>query len=115
MRNILHCDINAFYASVEVQRHPELRGAGVLVNQWHRSPVVEVSVAYLREEGLVPPHAVPEDSPLLEMDNVLLTPHAAYYSSDSLPELQARSTDEVVRTLTGTENRMIFNKKDLGL
>ena len=58
---------------------------------------------------------LPEDSPLLEMDNVLLTPHAAYYSSDSLPELQARSTDEVVRTLTGTENRMIFNKKDLGL
>ena len=49
------------------------------------------------------------------MDNVLLTPHAAYYSSDSLPELQARSTDEVIRTLTGCENRMVFNKKELGL
>ncbi|MBM6926941.1 ParA family protein [Pseudoflavonifractor phocaeensis] len=34
--------------------HPALRVAGVLVNQWHRSPVVEVSVAYLREEGMVP-------------------------------------------------------------
>ena len=33
---------------------PEIRVAGVLVNQWHRSPVVEDSVAYLREEGLVP-------------------------------------------------------------
>ena len=33
---------------------PEIRVAGVLVNQWHRSPVVEDSVAYLREEGYVP-------------------------------------------------------------
>ena len=33
---------------------PDLRVAGILVNQWHRSPVVEDSVAYLREEGRVP-------------------------------------------------------------
>ena len=33
---------------------PEIRVAGVLVNQWHRSPVVEDSVAYLREDGCVP-------------------------------------------------------------
>ena len=32
----------------------EIRVAGVLVNQWHRSPVVEDSVAYLREDGRVP-------------------------------------------------------------
>ena len=34
--------------------HPALRVAGVLVNQWHRSAVVEDSVSYLREEGHVP-------------------------------------------------------------
>lgn len=34
--------------------YPELRVAGVLVNQWHRSPVVEVSVARLREASMVP-------------------------------------------------------------
>lgn len=33
---------------------PEIRIAGVLVNQWHRVPVVEDSVAYLREDGRVP-------------------------------------------------------------
>lgn len=33
---------------------PEIRIAGVLVNQWHRAPVVEDSVAYLREDGRVP-------------------------------------------------------------
>lgn len=33
---------------------PGIRVAGVLVNQWHRAPVVEDSVAYLREDGRVP-------------------------------------------------------------
>lgn len=33
---------------------PDLRVSGILVNQWHRSPVVEESVAYLREKGCVP-------------------------------------------------------------
>ena len=33
---------------------PDIRVAGVLVNQWHRSPVVEDAAAYLREDGRVP-------------------------------------------------------------
>ena len=33
---------------------PALRVGGVLVNKWHNAPVVENSVAYLREEGHVP-------------------------------------------------------------
>ena len=33
---------------------PDIRVAGVLVNQWHRSPVVEDAADYLREDGRVP-------------------------------------------------------------
>ena len=36
------------------QACPQIRVAGVLVNQWHRSPVVEDAAAYLREDGRVP-------------------------------------------------------------
>ena len=28
-RHILHCDCNCFYASVEMQEHPELRGKSI--------------------------------------------------------------------------------------
>ena len=30
-RHILHCDMNCFYASVEMQRHPELRNTPLAV------------------------------------------------------------------------------------
>ena len=30
-RHILHCDMNCFYASVEMQRHPELRDTPLAV------------------------------------------------------------------------------------
>ena len=30
-RHILHCDCNCFYASVEMQEHPELRGKSIAV------------------------------------------------------------------------------------
>ena len=30
-RHILHCDMNCFYASVEMQRHPELRDTQLAV------------------------------------------------------------------------------------
>jgi D-3-phosphoglycerate dehydrogenase len=41
------------------------------------------------------------DSPLLTMENVILTPHASYYSDDALEYLQRAVATEVVRVLHG--------------
>lgn len=50
------------------------------------------------------------DHPLLQFQNVVLTPHAAFYSEESTLELQRRAADEVVRSLTGQPQRCPVNK-----
>jgi D-3-phosphoglycerate dehydrogenase len=42
-----------------------------------------------------------KDSPLLHRDNVILTPHTAFYSVESLEELQIKCASDVARVLSG--------------
>ena len=41
------------------------------------------------------------DSPLLGRDNVILTPHTAFYSVEALEELQTKCASDVARVLSG--------------
>ena len=41
------------------------------------------------------------DSPLLRLDNLVLTPHAAYYSEEAIGTVRRFAAEEVVRVLTG--------------
>jgi D-3-phosphoglycerate dehydrogenase / 2-oxoglutarate reductase len=43
----------------------------------------------------------PKDSPLLGRDNVILSPHTAFYSVDALNELQTKCASDVARVLSG--------------
>ncbi len=42
-----------------------------------------------------------KDSPLLRRDNVIITPHTAYYSVEALEELQTKCASDVARVLSG--------------
>ena len=42
-----------------------------------------------------------KDSPLLRRDNVILTPHTAFYSVEALEELQTKCAGDVARVLSG--------------
>ena len=44
---------------------------------------------------------IAQDNPLLRLDNVIITPHAAFLSQDSFIELRTRAAQEVVRVLSG--------------
>ena len=43
----------------------------------------------------------PKDLPLAGRDNVILTPHTAFYSVDALNELQTKAASDVARVLSG--------------
>ena len=49
------------------------------------------------------------EHPLRQMDNVILTPHVAFYSEESVQELQRKATEEVVRVLSGQAPRSPVN------
>jgi D-3-phosphoglycerate dehydrogenase len=40
-------------------------------------------------------------NPLFELDNIIITPHSAYYSEESIHEARLRAAEEVVRVLSG--------------
>ena len=55
---------------------------------------------------------LPADSPLLKMDNVLITPHAAFYTLEAEDELRKRSTEEVIYALTEGKPHVFVNQSD---
>jgi D-3-phosphoglycerate dehydrogenase len=49
------------------------------------------------------------DNPLLRMDNVIATPHAAYYSSAAVAQVPRRCGEELARVLTGQRPLNVVN------
>lgn len=52
-----------------------------------------------------------EDCPLLHMDNVIVTPHTAWYSTESQKKLQSTVAEDVVRVLQGKMPVNLVNKE----
>ena len=68
----------------------EKRLAGAALDVWEEEPVAA-------------------DNPLLKMDNVIATPHAAYFSSAAVAQVPRRCGEEVARVLTGTRPLNVVN------
>jgi D-3-phosphoglycerate dehydrogenase len=61
-------------------------------------------------EGIPP---ITTDHPLSQMDNVILTPHAAFYSEESMIDLQVKAAQEVARVLSGDRPLSLLNPEVL--
>ncbi len=61
-------------------------------------------------EGIPP---ITPDHPLSQMDNVILTPHSAFYSEDSMINLQVKAAQEVARVISGERPLSLMNPEVL--
>ena len=51
----------------------------------------------------------PADHPLFALDNVIVTPHAAFYSHTAIAELQAKPATHVASVLIGSHSQTVVN------
>jgi D-3-phosphoglycerate dehydrogenase len=59
------------------------------------------------------PERFPADHPLVGLPNTVLTPHTAFYSEESIADLQRLATQNVIDVLTGGTPGHIVNAADL--
>ncbi len=93
----------------------------VIVNT-ARGPIIDLAAlaAALRNNQLagagldvVDPEPLPEESPLYAFPNVILTPHAAYYSERSIVTVRTETMREALNVLRGHRPRTVANPEVL--
>ena len=62
---------------------------------------------------VLPQEPLASNSPLLGRDNLILTPHIAFYSEESNVELQTKAAQQVALVLSGKDARYPINLKQL--
>ena len=86
-----------------------MRTGAFVVNTARGQLVREEDLAMALEQGIIAGAALdvfaeeplPDDSPLRTAPNVILTPHAAWYSDDSIGRLQDLVAEDIARALRG--------------
>ena len=85
-------------------------GRGGLINE--DALIKALQEGWIRGAGLDVFQCEPinAQNPLLKLENVIITPHSAFYSEESLQSIQRMPAEEVVRVLKGGMPRSLVNK-----
>ncbi|HET6319056.1 MAG TPA: C-terminal binding protein [Chloroflexota bacterium] len=94
-----------------------MKSSAFLINTARGGLVDTAALARALREGwivgagldVLPQEPVAADDPLLGLDNVVLTPHVAFYSEESLGELRRRATQSVIDVLAGRAPEHLAN------
>ena len=68
-----------------------------------RGEIAGAALDVIQEERMPPDH------PLLKLDNVIITPHTAYYSEESLARMRRRPFEEIERMVNGQWPQWLLN------
>ena len=87
----------------------KMKNGACLINTARGPLVDEVALVTALDSGhlggaaldVVTTEPLPKDSMLLGRDNVIVTPHTAFYSVEALEELQSKCANDVARVLSG--------------
>jgi D-3-phosphoglycerate dehydrogenase / 2-oxoglutarate reductase len=98
-----------------------MKPAAFLINTSRGGIVDEQALATALKEGRLGGAALdvlsvepsPRDHPLRQAPNIILTPHLAFYSRESVIELQTKAAEEVARALKGEPPRSPVNPEVL--
>lgn len=98
-----------------------MKPSAFLINTSRGGIVDEQALAVALKEGRLGGAALdvlsaeppPPDHPLRQAPNIILTPHLAFYSRESVIELQTKAADEVARSLKGEPPRSPVNREVL--
>ena len=97
-----------------------MKSEALLINTARGPLVDDQALAQALDDGqisgaaldVVPVEPIPADSPLLNRDDVIITPHTAFYSVDALVDLQTKAAEDVVSVLNGQTPKYPVNKLD---
>ncbi|WP_369745461.1 C-terminal binding protein [Paenarthrobacter sp. AMU7] len=118
----LHVPLNQYtHHLINSEVLGKVKPGAVLVNTCRGGVVDTDAVAAALKDGRL--HAagldvfevepLPRTSPLLGVENAVLTPHAAWYSAESYAELKRRTVENVVEVCAGRTPRNILNSEVL--
>ncbi len=80
-----------------------------LITALKEGEIAGAGLDVLQTDGVDP------DNPLLKMDNVIITPHSAWYSEESIIRRRTQTIENVIKVLQGGEPDSFINKNDYTL
>ena len=114
----IHCPLTPETRGfLDARRLAHLKPEAVLVNT-ARGPIVDIPALVAALKGgrlagaaldVVDPEPLPLDHPLYRLPNVILTPHAAYYSERSVETVRTETLAEALTVLAGRKPRTVAN------
>jgi D-3-phosphoglycerate dehydrogenase len=114
----LHTPLNDETRGLIGERELSLVKPSAMLVNTSRGPVIDLTaLAAALQEGrlnaaaldVVYPEPLPADSILYQLPNVILTPHAAYYSERSIKQVRIDTLDAGLRVLRGQLPRTVVN------